>query len=335
MDKKVKKLSPVSIIGPPGLAEFVDTAMHVSKTWISMKIVVYELVQCPVSQEEIRASGPLGSKRLDLWRQLVPPDQMNSEGFTDIQTAINSRKVNEREAQYIKKDARLEQLHRDAVEGAQRPPSSQGELTWTFRCEGAILCTAAMVKHNIPSWGFCVEEPTRAGRLDADAARALGVPPGKAFARLKAGEAVTVGDKVIQSEQVVSPDRRGRKLVYVGDCTETGPALRKLASRADIVLHGAKFPADAPSRDSQSTSRAAGEFAAAVGAQGLILTHLPVQFRKLVARENAFERTERDMHVEQLVREAGEAFGHPQAVAAGTDGYTYGIPRREDHHLQQ
>ena len=38
------------------------------------------------------------------------------------------------------------------------------------------------------------QEPARAGCLDPEAAEALGVPKGKDFARLKAGEAVMVGD---------------------------------------------------------------------------------------------------------------------------------------------
>ena len=51
------------------------------------------------------------------------------------------------------------------------------------------------------------QEPARAGRLDPEAAEALGVPKGKDFARLKAGEAVMVGDKIIRPEQVCGQQR--------------------------------------------------------------------------------------------------------------------------------
>ena len=69
----------------------------------------------------------------------------------------------------------------------------------------------------------------RAGRLDPEAAVALGVMPGEDFSRLNEGIAVLGrhGD-LVQPEQVVGPPRRGRRWAVVGSCQDSSDFARSV-----------------------------------------------------------------------------------------------------------
>lgn len=55
--------------------------LQVGNTFLEMPVVVHEFVHHAVSEEEL--SPQLFSDRSKLWRVLLPPDQLNPDGFMD------------------------------------------------------------------------------------------------------------------------------------------------------------------------------------------------------------------------------------------------------------
>lgn len=76
-------------------------------------------------------------------------------------------------------------------------------------------------------------------RLLVDRLKCLGVPPGPLYAQLKRGETITTADgRKVTSADVVGPRRPGRKVVILGDTTDSSE-ISSLSSGADLIVHEA------------------------------------------------------------------------------------------------
>jgi ribonuclease Z len=131
-------------------------------------------------------------------------------------------------------------------------------------------------RHRGPALGYALVEPPRPGRFDVELARRLGVPEGPAFGRLQRGEAV--GD--VRPEQVVGPDRAGRKIVITGDTRPTDATV-VAAHGADVLVHEATFADDDVTRaveTGHSTARQAAQVAADAEVGMLALTHISTRY---------------------------------------------------------
>jgi ribonuclease Z len=166
------------------------------------------------------------------------------------------------------------------------------------------------VKHRGRAFGYAIVEEARPGRFDAQLAGDLGVAFGPDFGRLQRGETVNG----VRPEQVVGPERPGRKIVLSGD---TGPCemLRVAAHEADVLVHEATFIEEERERALQtghSTARQAAEIARDADVRLLALTHVSTRYAGGEIRDEAraiFERTEvpRDFDtIEVPVAEKGE-----------------------------
>ena len=72
-----------------------------------------------------------------------------------------------------------------------------------------------------------------------DKLKSLGVPPGPLYSQIKRGETITTVDgRQVSSAEVVGPPRPGRKLVVLGDTTDSSE-FAALASGADVIVHEA------------------------------------------------------------------------------------------------
>lgn len=142
---------------------------------------------------------------------------------------------------------------------------------------GGYALRAVRVDHRVNALGWILEENTRPGRFNADAACALGVTPGPEFGRLQRGETILLGNgEVVKPEQVLGPARQGRKLVISGD-TRPCQALVAASRDADVLIHEATFSDDEQERAEDtrhSTAREAARVAREAGARRLLLTHL-------------------------------------------------------------
>jgi ribonuclease Z len=141
------------------------------------------------------------------------------------------------------------------------------------------------VKHRVEAYGYAFVEADRPGRFDVEAARALGVRPGPDFGRLQRGETVDG----VRPEQVVGPDRPGRRIVISGD-TAPVQTVEVYAHDAEVLVHEATFCEDERDRAREtghSTARQAAEIARDAGVQLLALTHLSTRYFPREVRDEA------------------------------------------------
>jgi ribonuclease Z len=139
---------------------------------------------------------------------------------------------------------------------------------------------AKEVRHTVYALAYAVVEDMRPGRFNKPKALELGIPEGKAFGDLQRGVAVTLPDgRVIQPEQVLGPPRRGRKVVYTGDCVPCEQTV-ELAQGADVLIHEATYANDFPeaNKHGHSTSSQAAFIAKASRVGALYLTHISPRY---------------------------------------------------------
>jgi ribonuclease Z len=148
-----------------------------------------------------------------------------------------------------------------------------------------IKVKAVILSHRVHCVGYVVTEPDAPGALDMAAAKALGIPKGPLLGKLKNGETVSFtlpeGKEVtVKPSQVVGPTVRGRTCLILGDTCDSKDVL-PIAKGASWVVHEATFD-EAHSHlavpRGHSTPKMAGEFAEALQAQCLILTHFSARF---------------------------------------------------------
>jgi ribonuclease Z len=148
------------------------------------------------------------------------------------------------------------------------------------------------VRHRSHAFGYAIVEDARPGRFDAEIATELGVPFGPDFGRLQRGETVNG----VRPEQVVGPERPGRKIVLSGD-TAPCDMVRFAAHEADLLVHEATFTEEERERAMQtghSTARQAAEIAREADVRLLALTHVSTRYGGGEIRDEAravFERT--------------------------------------------
>jgi ribonuclease Z len=147
------------------------------------------------------------------------------------------------------------------------------------------LVAAIPVRHRGAAYGYALVEDARPGRFDAELAQRLGVPFGPAFGALQRGETVAG----VRPEQVIGPERPGRRLVFSGDtrpCDEIAAAAR----RADVLVHDSTFAADEADRARQtghSTAAEAAALARDAEVRMLALTHLSTRYGGRELRDEA------------------------------------------------
>jgi ribonuclease Z len=178
------------------------------------------------------------------------------------------------------------------------------------------------VRHRGAAYGYALVEDARPGRFDAGLAERLGVPFGPAFGALQRGETING----VRPEQVIGPERAGRKVVLSGD-TRPCEAVAVAAHQADVLVHESTFSEEEVDRARQtghSTASEAAALARDAEVRLLALTHLSTRYAGGELRDEAraiFPRTElpRDFDTievpfaekgePELVRWSGQASG--------------------------
>ncbi len=164
--------------------------------------------------------------------------------------------------------------------------------------------------HGYPALCYSLQEPGKRGKFNRAKAVELGVPAGRLFKKLIAGENVEVNGKVVTPDEVMGPPRQGLKMVFTGD-TAPFDGLVELSQDADVLVHEATFADDTSDKANSfghSTSRDAATTAKDANAKRLILTHISPRYKE-------------EGRLEALLSEAKEVFENVE-VAFDLDSFT-------------
>ncbi|MDD5307213.1 MAG: ribonuclease Z [Deltaproteobacteria bacterium] len=136
--------------------------------------------------------------------------------------------------------------------------------------------------HSTFCLGYRLEEATRPGKFNPDAAAALGVPPGPLRGTLQAGEGVTLADgRRVEPGEVLGPPRRGRVLSFATD-TRPCAGLARALRNADLAfvegMFASRHAAEAAEKKHMTALESA-TAAAEAGVSRLVLVHISPRYR--------------------------------------------------------
>ncbi|XP_034728579.1 zinc phosphodiesterase ELAC protein 1 [Etheostoma cragini] len=183
--------------------------------------------------------------------------------------------------------------------------------------------------HRIPSFGFCVQEHDRAGRLKTEILKDLGLKPGPLYGQLKAGEPVTLeSGRVVLPGEVLEEAIPGRKVCILGDCSSVlGEGPLRLCNGADVLVHEATLGDEHREKamdHGHSTPKMAAAVARACCAQRLVLYHFSQRYKPCSLQKEGEEDD-----VSELKRQADDALQDSGVeVTLAEDFLTLPIPLR-------
>ncbi|HYO99442.1 MAG TPA: ribonuclease Z [Pyrinomonadaceae bacterium] len=181
--------------------------------------------------------------------------------------------------------------------------------------EYSVVCQP--LKHRITSFGYRVTERDRPGKFDVEGARALGIPSGPLYGRLKNGESVELADgRVIDGRELNAAPVAGRSIAYCTDTMSCRSAV-SLAERADALIHEATFADEDEHlavQSMHSTATVAARVASEAQAHQLLLTHFSPRYTQ-----------DSQTTLDELLAQARAVF--PRTDLA-RDLLTYEVPRR-------
>jgi ribonuclease Z len=145
------------------------------------------------------------------------------------------------------------------------------------------------VKHNVPTFSYCLEEHQRPGKFNKPKALELGIPEGPLFSKLQCGQTITLANgKKITPGMILGPSRKGRKIVISGD---TVPCEEMIAfsKNADVLIHEATFDSeleDIAKEYGHTTAAQAAEIAKKARVEKLFLVHVSPRYLDYRVLEN-------------------------------------------------
>lgn len=160
--------------------------------------------------------------------------------------------------------------------------------------------------------GYTLEELDRPGQFDPEAALSLHVPRGPLWSKLQAGQTVLAADGMeIRPEQVLGPNRPGRKFSYVTD-TLYLPGIAKEVYGSDLLVCEGMFANDVAEQAREKkhmTAKQAAQIAKDGKVKKLALIHYSPRYT--------------DYELQVLQKEASEVF--PETVLT-KDRMVFDIP---------
>jgi ribonuclease Z len=147
--------------------------------------------------------------------------------------------------------------------------------------EEEFYVDALPLEHSIFCLGWRLQEKTKPGTFNLEAAEALGIPRGPLYGKLQHGVSIALADgRVITPDMVLGPPRPGKSVVYCLD-TQFSERSIELAENCTALIHESTFGTDdielALDRK-HSTMDDAARVAREAKAQHLIATHFSTRY---------------------------------------------------------
>jgi len=180
--------------------------------------------------------------------------------------------------------------------------------------------SAYPIKHKVPCFGYVITEKDKPGSLDSKKAAQLGAK-GAQLGVLKSGQDLTLADgTVIKSADVMGPSKKGKKVVLLGDTSDSS-SIVDVGQDCDLLVHEATYDASKEAKaieGGHSTSAMAGRYAKQLNAKKMILTHFSMRYTtsREVSDNKGKESEEKDLTVDDLVKEAQAECGNTVVTAA-------------------
>ncbi|WP_026259320.1 MBL fold metallo-hydrolase [Uliginosibacterium gangwonense] len=156
-----------------------------------------------------------------------------------------------------------------------------------------VSVTSTALSHRVPSYAYCFAEAAIPGKLDRPKLQALGIPAGPDWARLKAGEDITLADgRTLHSSDFVLPARAPRQIIIAGD-NDTPGLLTDLCAQAQVLVHEATYTqavSDKVGPEPQHCSaQHIAQFAQETQVPNLILTHFSARYANALTGPDSIE----------------------------------------------
>lgn len=138
------------------------------------------------------------------------------------------------------------------------------------------------LSHRAPSVGFRFAAETTRWKLDSDALRARGVPPGPQWGKLQAGQDLVLDDGSVLAAADYRVAQVERAVVVIGGDNDTPALLDQACAEAQLLVHEATYTEAilqkvGPGPTHSSVQRVA-QFATERGLPNLILTHFSARY---------------------------------------------------------
>lgn len=138
------------------------------------------------------------------------------------------------------------------------------------------------LSHRAPSFGFKFSLEKTTWKVDSDALRARGVPPGPSWGLLQHGKDVQLDDGTVLSASQYRSQHTERATAVIGGDNDTPSLLAEACQDADILVHEATYTEAVlqkvgPGPQHSSVQRTA-SFAAQADVPNLVLTHFSARY---------------------------------------------------------
>lgn len=149
--------------------------------------------------------------------------------------------------------------------------------------------------HKIECFGYRVIEKDHQGELQVEKLKALNVPSGPVYGRLKAGQMVELPDgRTLNGKDFIGAAQPGRVVTILGDTRKTENSVA-LAQNADVLVHESTFAKGEGKMARNyyhSTSVQAAQIAKKAHAKKLLLTHISARYTGKLANDLAYQARE-------------------------------------------
>ncbi|HEX7641334.1 MAG TPA: ribonuclease Z [Burkholderiaceae bacterium] len=148
---------------------------------------------------------------------------------------------------------------------------------------GEFVVSRHALSHRVPCFAYAFREAGVERKLDVEAVRARGVPPGPLWKALQSGADIELGDgSTVRAEDVLQPARRARKIVVGGD-NDTPSLLHDACRDADVLVHEATYTMEVANKvgpgPQHCVAQVVAEFARDAGLPNLVLTHFSARYQ--------------------------------------------------------